>query len=169
MQQPEVRLGRPGRLTAVFGAALLLTVGLGACTPRTNTEGNLVDPQLLEQVKPGALGKEQVQTLLGTPSSVAAFDQNTWYYISKQTRRFAFLEPEVLEQQVVEIDFDDKGMVKAIHKFGEEDGKEVQVVSRTTPTRGKSLGVFDQIWANLLRQVASGNASANTRDPFVRK
>lgn len=168
MQQPHVR-GCRGRVLALLLGAAAMASGLSACELRTNTQGNVVDPQLLEQVKPGELNKEQVQTLLGTPSSVSTFDRNTWYYISKQTQRIAFLSPDVLEQQVIEIDFDNKGKVDAIRKFGEEDGKIVEIVSRTTPTRGKSMGMFDQIWMTLIKQIGSGTADASVRDPFNRR
>lgn len=146
----------------------MILAALAACTARTNTQGNVVDPQLLGQIKPGEQTKEQVQNLIGTPSSIATFDPNTWYYISKQTRRYAFLDPEVLEQKVIVVEFDKKGVVQAIHKYGEEDGRDVQVVSRTTPTRGHSLGVLDQIWATLLHQINNG-ADAQSRDPFMRR
>ncbi len=149
-------------------AAALAAIALAACSPRTATHGNLVDPEALAQVKAGEQTKEQVQNLLGSPSSVGAFDQNTWYYISKQTQQVAFLEPTVLEQQVIEVDFDSKGIVKNVHKFGEDDGKDIAIVSRTTPTRGKSLGVLDELWNTLLKQIASGNVDGTKRDPFMR-
>lgn len=162
--------GGEARLRALGGvAAVLVMIGLVGCTPRTNTYGNMVDPELLGQIKAGEQTKEQVQNLLGTPSSVAPFDQNTWYYISKQTQQIAFLEPTVLDQQVIEIDFDSKGTVKNVHKFGEDDGKDVAIVARTTPTRGKSLGVLDEFWTTLLRQFATGNTDVSRRDPFNRK
>lgn len=150
-------------------AAGIAAIALAACTPRTDTHGNLVDPEALAQVKPGEQTKEQVQNLLGSPSSVGAFDQNTWYYISKQTQQVAFLEPTVVDQQVIEVDFDNKGVVKTVHKFGEDDGKDVAMVARTTPTRGKSLGVLDEFLNTLLRQVSSGSADATKRDPFMRR
>ena len=169
MQQAESRKIRGTALNLVLGAALM-GISVAGCSPHPRIQGNVVDPQLLEQVKPGALNKDQVQTLIGTPSSVSTFDQNTWYYISKETERWAFFEPTVLNQQVVVVEFDDKNVVKAVHKYGEEDGKDVQVVSRTTPTRGKSLGVFDQLWNTLLKQFANGNgADATTRDPILRR
>jgi outer membrane protein assembly factor BamE (lipoprotein component of BamABCDE complex) len=156
-----------------WAAALVVAVvacGLAACNVRTNTQGNLVDPQLLKQVKPGALTKDQVQTLLGTPSSISTFDQSTWYYIGKQTQQIAFLDPNVLEQRVVAIDFDNKGMVTAIHQFGEADSKDVDIVARTTPTRGKSLGMFDQLWQAFVNQLGTDTgADATTRDPFLKR
>lgn len=167
MQQPSVHNVRGAAVARVFGAALL-ALGLVACTPHPKVQGNVVDPQLLQQVKPGAMNKDQVQSLLGTPSSVATFDQNTWYYISKQTQRIAFLDPEVLDQKVIVVEFDKKGVVKAIHKYGEQDGKDVQIVSRTTPTRGKAVNVLDQIMYTLLRQFGNGGNASSVRDPFNR-
>ena len=125
MQKPHLRRFSPRTWTLGL-AAMLVALGLGACGVRTDTQGNMVDAELLKQVKPGALTKEQVQTLLGTPSSVSTFDQTTWYYIGKQTQKIAFLDPSVLDQKVVAVEFDNKGVVKAIHQYGEADGKDVQ-------------------------------------------
>ena len=144
----------------------LAALMLAGCELRTNTQGNLVDSQLLEQVKPGALNKDQVETLLGPPSSVSTFDHTTWYYIAKQTRQIAFFDPEVLEQKVIEIEFDKEGTVKAIHKFGPEDGRDVEIVDRTTPSRGKQAGIFDSIWQLFMAQI--GNNNVDSRDPFYR-
>ncbi|HLI13732.1 MAG TPA: outer membrane protein assembly factor BamE [Alphaproteobacteria bacterium] len=149
---------------------MLMVIGLAACGPRANVQGNLVDADLLKQVKPGETTKEQVQTMLGTPSSVGTFDKNTWYYIGKETQRIAFLSPDVLQQQVIQIDFDSKGLVQDIHKYGEQDGKDVEIVSRTTPTRGQSTGILDDIWNTMLHQFLVGNgADASSRDPFYHK
>ena len=169
MQQHRLRRFGSRRWAPALAAAVV-ACGLAACDVRTDTQGNLVDPQLLKQVKPGALSKDQVQTLLGTPSSISTFDQSTWYYIGKQTQRIAFLDPSVLEQRVVAIDFDNKGMVTAIHQFGEADGKEVDIVSRTTPTRGKSPDVIDQLYQAFINQLGTDTGGdAMARDPFMKK
>ncbi|HKO06140.1 MAG TPA: outer membrane protein assembly factor BamE [Alphaproteobacteria bacterium] len=168
MQQSHLRRFSP-RTWSLGLAAVLVALGLGACNVRTDTQGNMVDAELLKQVKPGSLTKEQVQSLLGTPSSVSTFDQTTWYYIGKQTQRIAFLDPSVLDQKVVAVEFDNKGVVKAIHQYGEADGKDVDIVARTTPTRGKSIGVFDQLWQAFIDQIGTGNGmDASARDPFMK-
>jgi len=170
MQQLHRRVRGIGlRALAPALAAALVALALAACDLRTDTQGNLVDPQALKQVKPGALNKEQVQTLLGTPSSISTFDQSTWYYIGKQTQQIAFLDPSVLQQRVVAIDFDRNGIVTAIHQYGEADGRDVDIVSRTTPTRGKELGPIDQLWQTFINQLGETGADAMARDPFMKK
>ena len=40
---------------------------------------------------------------------------------------------------VVAVVFDDKGTVTEIRRFNQKDGKDIEVVERETPTRGKEL------------------------------
>jgi outer membrane protein assembly factor BamE (lipoprotein component of BamABCDE complex) len=159
---------RHTRAPASLLAAALLAASLSACaTPYM--QGNAVDPELLSQIKPGDSTKQQVQTLIGTPSSISTFDPNTWYYISKETKRYGFLDPKVVEEKVIEVDFDKTNKVLAIHSFGKGDMRDVELVSRTTPTRGKSLGVVDQLWLTMLKQFGSGAGTAGHADPYMQK
>lgn len=132
---PARRAGRSISLS-LLGLSLF---ALAACSPPVETRGNPPDPVILGEVTPGQTTKDQVEALLGTPSSVAPFSKNTWYYIGQKTERFAFFNPEVLDQQVVAVIFDDKGTVTEIRRFNQKDGKDVEVVERETPTRGKEL------------------------------
>lgn len=150
---------RTSHLT-IFLAAGAITGMLAACSPPVETRGNLPDPELLAEIQPGIYSEEEVIDLLGTPSSIATFDNKTWYYISKQTKSFAFFEPEILDQQVVIIEFDDGGLVKNIRHYNLEDGQTLEMIDRTTPTRGKELTFFQQLIDNF------GNFY--TRDPFNR-
>src|SRR5262249_13154549 len=78
----------------------LSLLALSACGVPVDDRGNLPKPDALAQIKPGVSDKATVQRLLGTPSSIASFDNNTWYYISKTERRIAFMKPDVLGQNV---------------------------------------------------------------------
>lgn len=150
---------RTSHLT-IFLAAGAIAGMLAACSPPVETRGNLPDPELLAEIQPGIYSQEEVIDLLGTPSSIATFDSKTWYYISKQTKSLAFFEPEVLDQQVVIIEFDDGGLVKNIRHYNLEDGQTLEMVGRTTPTRGKELTFFQQLIDNF--------GGFYTKDPFNR-
>ena len=168
MQQPGDPAPNRRARRVPLALAALLALGLSACaTPYI--QGNVVDPDLLSQIKPGDSTKQQVQTLIGTPSSVSTFDPNTWYYISKETKRYGFLDPQVVQEKVIEVDFDKTNKVLAIHSFDKGDMHDVEVVSRTTPTRGKSLTIVDQLWLIMLKQFGSTAGASNHPDPYMQK
>ena len=132
-------------------AATALAVLLSACAPNLVQRGNLPDPELLSRIQPGSQTRNQVADLLGSPSSIATFGDEVWYYISSQTQTIAFYEPEVLEQKVVAIAFDGDGRVKTVRTYGLEDAQEIEPVARITPTGGREITVLEQLIGNLGR------------------
>lgn len=122
-----------------------------ACTPIIEVRGNLPPPEQLAQVKIGTSTREDVQALLGTPSNVTPFGEESWHYISAITEREAFFEPEVKERKVITVVFDRAGTVRAIDNRGLEDGKDVVPAGRETPTAGKELTILQQLMGNVGR------------------
>jgi outer membrane protein assembly factor BamE (lipoprotein component of BamABCDE complex) len=139
----QLRFSKP-----LLGAALLLLATSG-CETMIDQRGNLPDEEKVAAIQPGVTSKEAVQQLLGTPTSVGTFDDHTWYYISKRTEQWAFLEPKTVEQKVLIVDFDDQGVVKDLRRSGLEDGRAIQPVARTTPAPGRELSFFEQLFGNL--------------------
>lgn len=137
-------------------ALVALALALASCTGRIDTRGNMADPEVVSQITPGDSTRGTVEDLLGTPTAVATFDDRTWYYIGRKTEKFAFFEPEVLEQQVVAIHFDSSGVVEEVKVYGPDDAREVELVDRTTPTAGKELTALQQIFGNLGRFNSEG-------------
>ncbi|HLO76739.1 MAG TPA: outer membrane protein assembly factor BamE, partial [Magnetospirillum sp.] len=91
--------------------AISLALFAAACTPSVDLRGNLPDPEALSQIKPGKTTREEVQTLLGTPSATSTFGEESWQYISSRTETTAFFKPEVKERKAVSISFDRSGVV----------------------------------------------------------
>jgi outer membrane protein assembly factor BamE (lipoprotein component of BamABCDE complex) len=139
--------GQAWRLLGIGALVVVVT----ACASRVENRGNLPDPQLLAEIKPGEASREQVAQVLGSPSSVAVFDQETWYYISEKTEAVAFFEPEVRVRNVVIVRFDTKGMVKKVETLGLAQGNEIEPVDRITPTAGREFTVMEQLIGNLGR------------------
>lgn len=140
------------------------TVALVACSPRLDTRGAMLDPETVEEIKPGIHTRNEVAQRLGTPSSLATFDDKTWYYIGNKTKTVAFLKPTVLEQQVIAVKFDETGTVKEVNKLDLKDGRDIQISDRVSPTRGRELGLFQQLYATLLQ----GRGNAGTNEGFTR-
>ena len=150
-------------------AALALAAAVTACTPMSNSRGNALDPVLVEGIKPGQHDRAQVAQILGTPSNTSTFDQNTWYYISKETEQLAFFHPKIVGQKVIMVKFDDAGVVSEIKKYDREKARDVKLVERVTPTRGQEQTLMGQLFNTLLR--GAGSALGDTgaqNDGFIK-
>jgi outer membrane protein assembly factor BamE (lipoprotein component of BamABCDE complex) len=140
-----------------FGAAALVS-----CAPAVDQRGNLPNPDKLAEIHAGSTTKDEVAKILGTPSSVSVFNNDkSWYYISRRTSQTAFLDPDVLDQQVYIVNFDDQGVVKAVDHKVLEDGKEVTPVARATPAPGRELSFLEQLIGNLGKFNGSSGGSAS--------
>jgi outer membrane protein assembly factor BamE (lipoprotein component of BamABCDE complex) len=133
-------------------AAVLLSsiVLLGACTPITSYQGFQAVEANPKDVKVGVDDKATVMDRLGSPSAVATFDPNTWYYISQVSDQMAFRKANIRRRDVVAINFnksDDK--VLAVNTYTLQDGHVVPFNRRATPTRGRELSVIEQILGNI--------------------
>lgn len=139
-------------------AALAGGLALASCTNPVDTRGNLPDPDKVAQIKPGTSDKAQVTELIGSPSSVAAFDQNVWYYIAQKMRNRVARNPALLDQQVLAVDFDDKGVVRDVQHLTMADREQVTPNPNATPAPGREFTVLEQLIGNF------GRFSANNTE-----
>jgi len=133
-----------------LAGALLGSAFLGACQPITSYQGFQAVEANPKDVKVGVDDKTTVMQHLGSPSTIAAFDPNTWFYITQISDQVAFHRPQVMRRDVVVIAFnkaDDK--VSAVNTYTLKDGKVIPFNSRATPTRGRELSVLEQILGNI--------------------
>lgn len=89
--------------------------------------------------------KESVLARYGEPSMISTFSTNSWYYLSSNDQTRAFLKPKTKARKVIAFHFNDEGKVKEVEDFDLDDGDRVRLVSRTTRTRGKELGFWEQL------------------------
>jgi outer membrane protein assembly factor BamE (lipoprotein component of BamABCDE complex) len=137
----------PARLVAA-AAALMLS---GCFGYTLDQRGNLPEPEKVAAIQPGTTTKDQVVKILGSPSSASTFDDKTWYYISRKTEQVAFLQPNVLDQQVFIVDFDDHNVVKNVGHKTLADGESVSPASGATPSPGRELSFLEQLIGNVGR------------------
>ena len=148
----------------LIGAGVALA--LAGCAPALDLRGNAPDKSAMKEIKPGVTDKASITQLLGSPSSVAAFDNNTWYYISQETLNVAFFKPELIDQHVVAIHFDDKGMVKQVAMLDMKDRQVVVPNPNATPAPGREFTILEQLIGNFGRFAApSPSNSGSTSQP----
>lgn len=143
-----IRLRSSLRVALLAGFAV---AALSSCSVPIDQRGNLPQAEALQQVKPGVTDKATVTRLLGSPSSIAAFDSETWYYISQKTKEIAFFKPELLDQEVVAIDFDKDGIVRDVRRRGLDDRQAVSPNPRATPAPGREFSFIEQLIGNFGR------------------
>lgn len=147
----SVKMRDCGRLTLRLCGAGVLILGMAACAPRIDTRGNSPNPERLAEIVPGKHTRGQVSELLGSPSSIAPFDGETWYYISGRTESLAFFAPAESDRQVIIVRFAKNGVVSDIKTLGLEQARAVELVDRQTPTAGNELTILDQLLGNFGR------------------
>lgn len=132
-------------------AATVLAIAVSGCSPKVAIRGNLPLPSQMEQVQVGSSTKSEIQRLMGSPSTIGTFDSQTWYYMSQKTEQWAFFEPEIIDHQVLVLYFDDAGTLQQMHKYTQDDLREIALQERETPTSGHSLGFIEQLLGNVGR------------------
>jgi len=154
------------RSFATLLALALAAPGLAACVAIENQRGNLPEADRLAQIKPGTTTREQVTKILGTPSSTGVFDDKNWYYISKRTKQVAFFDPDVLDQQVYIVNFDDKGVVRLVDHKDLKDGRDIEPAPGATPAPGRELTFLEQVLGNVGRFTKeSSKGGPDKQDP----
>ncbi len=144
-----------GRMIRLSAAALLLGAAAAACAPVRSHSGFRPDYNNVQIADPevGVDTRATVLQRFGTPSTTAVFDQTSWYYLSTVQERVAFYEPRISDRSVMVVHFDAQDMVARVDKYGLERGQIIAYNEDSTPTRGRELGLVEQIFGNI------GNAS----------
>ncbi len=141
-------------------ALLLLTaLALSACAPTNATNGTFLSADDVVGLDAGTSTRADVLQKLGTPTTTAVFDDNTWYYVGQKTTKTAFLDPKITARSVYEAKFDAEGTLISLAQVN-NDAVDVPLVRRTTPTTGHDLTVAQQLLGNLGRFNKSNMGSA---------
>lgn len=131
-------------------AALLAAAAASACAPVQTYNGFLPDRNNQEIPDPqvGVDTRDSVVARFGSPSTTAAFDPAAWYYVSSVQESVAFYTPRITERRVMVVRFDGD-MVSAVERYGMERGRLVAYDDNETPTRGRELGLLEQLLGNV--------------------
>lgn len=133
-------------------ALVVLVTMTAGCAPVISSHGYFPRTTDIEKLKEGSHSDREVKQMLGSPSTVAAFDEDTWYYINSKTESFAWKEPVVISRQILSIKFDSETkMVKAVSQYTIEDGRVIAFSGDVTPTRGREFSFLEQLIGNVGR------------------
>ncbi len=132
-------------VTVLVGATTLAGCGLSIREHR----GYVMDEQLTSGIQVGTDNKQSVERTLGRPSFTGTFEQNDWYYVSRDTRAFAFRNPRVTDQTVLHVRFDQAGNVAAVNQTDETLIAAINPNNDKTPTLGRDRSFFEELFNNI--------------------
>ena len=133
-------------LLVTLSAAAIISAS--ACTPTQATRGNFLEDRQIEDVKVGEHSRYDILQYMGSPTATAPFNENKWYYIGQKTEKRGILDHEVIEEQVIAVEFDDKGIVSKIERLDTER-EDIPVNKNKTSTSGNEVTVIQQMLGNL--------------------
>ena len=147
-----------GTIAAIAAGAALLA----GCAGLRDHKGPILDDQLVAGLQPGVDNKDSVTKTLGRPSFTGQDDSNDWYYISRDTRAFAFRTPRPTKQTVLHVRFDQAGNVVRVEKSGVERVASISPMDGKTPTLGRKRSFFNEIFGNIGTVGAGGIGGSGT-------
>jgi outer membrane protein assembly factor BamE (lipoprotein component of BamABCDE complex) len=123
---------------------------IAACTPTVAQRGNMLEDHQLTQVVTGIHTRSDVLRILGSPTAQAPFNENIWYYIGQKTEKRGILDPEVTDERIVAVRFDEAGTVQAINEV-KDSRMEIPIERSKTATHGNDVTFMQQMFGNLGR------------------
>lgn len=161
--------GKVGKFTLLSLAAAGVLMA-GACSPRINVHGNLPEDETISEIRPGESSRNQVVSLLGTPSTMSTFQDDVWYYIGQRDEQVAFFKPDILERKVLKVQFGTNDVVSDKQLYTLAEGQEIDLVERETPTEGQDITILQQLLGNIGRfntgeDSGRGNTGPTTGTP----
>jgi outer membrane protein assembly factor BamE (lipoprotein component of BamABCDE complex) len=132
---------------------LILTVCLvsaAACSPTIANRGNMVSDEQMAEVITGFHTRSDVLRYMGSPTTVAPFDENVWYYVGQETAKKGILDPKVIEERIVQVTFDGDGKVVDVVDLDTER-LDIPVDRNKTPTHGNDVTFMQQLLGNMGR------------------
>ena len=134
-------------------AALALVPALAACSgvalTTQRTEGYVLKPDMLAQIRPGQ-SQDLVTIVLGSPQTTNSFgDETAFYYVETKKDTTAFGVDFIKERTVLVVYFGKNKKVVDKAVYTAQDGKVITIESRKTPSFGEDRNFIDSILSTL--------------------
>lgn len=129
---------------------LLVFINLiSSCFNKKIINGQLPDVDLLKTLNIGYDKKNFVISILGSPSFHGQLDDNSIYYAEVISEQFAFMDPDVKNQNVIQLEFDQNNILTDVFFFDKENKKDIAMSENYTETFGKKITFLEQILSNI--------------------
>ena len=139
--------------TLISYTLFILSIFVFSCAPIVQKHG--YSPELenvYEAVIIGVDNEKTVKEKLGTPSTISSIGTKTWYYISSityESRRTS--QGKLIDQNILEIRFSDKGVVQEKKRYNKDSASEIKVAQTKTEI-GFKRNIVSKYFRNLFKK-----------------
>jgi len=144
---------------------LLIILFITACSSNkvSKNHGFISLENKLENIEINKSNKNDIIKIIGHPSSISKFDTNKWFYIErKQTNQSLFKlgKKKISKNNILVIEFNDKGLLKKKKLFNLKDMNELKYVKKITSKEFEQDNTIYNIFSSLREKI---NAPARNR------
>ncbi|MCE2716631.1 MAG: outer membrane protein assembly factor BamE [Pseudomonadota bacterium] len=137
-------------MRSYFWLGMLILI-LAGCYPTIDHRGFNPEEIQVDKIKVDVSTQETVQDVLGSPSTTSLFPVegkkwSNWYYIYRKTETTSFFMPKVVDQLIIKVVLDEKGIVRELEQQKGVQGEEVKVSKERTPTTGYESSVMRDVF-----------------------
>jgi len=137
-------------MRSYFWLGMLILI-LAGCYPTIDHRGFNPEEIQVDKIKVDVSTQETVQDVLGSPSTTSLFPVegkkwSNWYYIYRKTETTSFFMPKVVDQLIIKVVLDEKGIVRELEQQKGVQGEEVKVSKERTPTSGYESSVMRDVF-----------------------
>ena len=153
--------------TSLILLPMLLAAVSGCNTSKQmiNNQGYIADEELASSVQPGVDNKQSVEKALGRPTMSGQWSDDTWYYLSRNTKQLAFARPTPQSQRVLIVHFDKAGNVSNVERRGMEQVATISPNKDKTPTLGREASMLEDLFGNIGTVGAPGTGGGPGEGP----
>ena len=144
---------------------LLIILFITACSSNkvSKNHGFISLEKKLENIVINKSNKNDIIEIIGHPSSISKFNSNKWFYIErKQTNQSLFKlgKKKISKNNILVIEFNDKGLLKKKKLFNLKDMNELKYVKKITSKEFEQDNTIYNIFSSLREKI---NAPARNR------
>lgn len=132
----------------IIGISFILLI-CTACSKDIRCHGYNFDEDTIKKIVPMKSTLNEVIEYLGTPTTAALYGEPKFFYINHKYKRRLFLNPELIDQNILQISFTQGGTVASIERYGFNDVESFKFDEASTYLPGNNIGALQQIISNI--------------------
>ena len=97
-----------------------------------------------------------IENILGSPSFKGNLGDNSFYYVGSLSKKIAFLDPKLVNQKIIQLEFDKLNKLKNVYFYDNNDKNKIEMSDRTTDVSARKIGLLEQIFSGMGFKGTSG-------------